>query len=90
MSIWKRTCKEMPPLNEEVLILYKDKDDELKEENLLYGFASRILDSSFGFERWTYFTEYSQYYEVVFWTPLVDKPHIKEVRNEQRRSYQKA
>ena len=32
MSVWIETKKEMPPLDEEVLILYKDKKDELKEE----------------------------------------------------------
>ena len=36
MSVWIETKKEMPPLNEAVLILYKDKKDELKEENLYY------------------------------------------------------
>lgn len=77
MSIWKKTSEEMPPLNEDVLILYKHKDDELKEENMMYGIASWIRDSNFGFERWTYFTEYSGYFEVIYWTPLVDMPHIE-------------
>ena len=38
MSVWIETKKEMPPLDEEVLILYKDKKDELKEKiyNLEY------------------------------------------------------
>ena len=77
MSIWKKTSEEMPPLNEDVLILYKYKDDELKEENMIYGIASWIRDQNFGFERWTYFTEYSGYFEVIYWTPLVDMPHIE-------------
>ena len=70
MSIWISTKDQMPPINEEVLILYKDKKDELKEE-------SWIKESNFGFERWSYFIEYSGYYEVVYWTPLVDMPRIK-------------
>ena len=32
MDKWKRCEDELPPLNEEVLILYKDKEDELKQE----------------------------------------------------------
>lgn len=40
MSIWKKTSEEMPPLNEDVLILYKSKNYELKEKNLMYGIAS--------------------------------------------------
>ena len=76
MSIWISTQDRMPPLNEEVLILFKNKKDELKEENLYYGIASWIKDFNFGFARWTYFTECSGYYEVVCWTPLVDKPRI--------------
>lgn len=87
MSVWKKTSEEMPPFNENVLILYKHKDDELKKENLLYGIASWIQDQNFGFERWTYFTDCSGYYEVIYWTPLVDMPHIKERnQNEERRS----
>lgn len=76
MSIWIKVEEQKPPFDEEVLILFKDKKDELKEENLFYGIASWIKDSNFGFERWTYFTEYSEYYEVVYWTPLVDMPKI--------------
>ena len=30
MSIWISTKDQMPPINEEVLILYKDKKDGLK------------------------------------------------------------
>jgi hypothetical protein len=51
MSVWKKTSEEIPPLNEDVLILYKYKDDELKEGNMMYGIASWIRDSNFGFER---------------------------------------
>lgn len=77
MSIWKKTSEEMPPLNEEVLILYKSRNDELKERNLMYGIASWIRDQNFGFERWSYFVECSGYFEVIYWTPLVDMPHIE-------------
>ena len=77
MSMLISKKDQMPPINEEVLILYKDKKDELKEENLFYGVASWIKDSNFGFEKWSYFIEYSGYYEVVYWTPLVDMPRIK-------------
>ena len=76
MSVWINAQDKKPPLNEEVLILFKDKKNELKEENLYYGIASWIKDSNFGFERWTFFTEYQGYYEVVYWTPLVDMPRI--------------
>ena len=78
MSIWKKANEEKPPLNEDVLILYKYKDEKLKEKNLMYGIASWIRDQNFGFERWTYFTECSEYFEVIYWTPLVDMPHIEE------------
>lgn len=78
MSVWKKANEEKPPLNEDVLILYKHRDEELKEENLLYGIASWTQDTNFCFERWTYFTEYPRYFEVIYWTPLVDMPHIEE------------
>ena len=81
MSVWIETKKEMPPLDEEVLILYKDKKDELKEENLFYGIASRrifkIFSGSDGYEDWSKFTEYQGYYEVVYWARLYDMPRIK-------------
>lgn len=80
MSIWIKTEDRMPQLNEEVLILYKDKKEELTEDNLYYGLARWIEDSNFHFERWSYFTEYQGYYEVVFWTPLVDMPNIKRMK----------
>lgn len=77
MSVWIKTEDKMPPLNEEVLILYKDKKDELKEDNLYYAIARRFLNTCFGgsgWEEWSRYTEYQSYYEVVFWTPLVDMP----------------
>lgn len=77
MSVWIKTEDRMPTKNEEVLILYKDKTDKLTEDNLYYGIAKRIEDNNFHFERWSSFTEYQNYYEVVFWTPLVDMPNIK-------------
>ena len=78
MSIWIKTADKLPPKGEEVLILYKDKNEELKEENLFYGIAAWIEDSNFHFDKWSNFTEYQGYYEVVYWTPLVDMPRIKE------------
>ena len=77
MNIWKKASEELPPLNEEVLILYKDKTDDLKEENLFYGLASRVIDFNFNFERWSFFTEYCGHYEVVYWTRLYEKPCIE-------------
>ena len=77
MSVWNKCKDKMPPLDEEVLILYKDKEDKLTQENLFYGIARRYKDTNFGFERWSSFTEYQRYYEVVFWTPLVDMPRIE-------------
>ena len=83
MSVWIKCDDRMPPLNEEVLILYKDKSDELTQENLFYGIASWGKDSNFGFERWSYFTEYQGYYEVVYWTPLIDMPRIEVKESEE-------
>ncbi len=77
MSVWIDVKEQMPPLDEEVLILYKDRKAELKEDNLYYGIAKWMEDSNFHFERWSHFTEYQGYYEVVYWTPLVDMPRIK-------------
>lgn len=77
MSVWINTADRMPPLNEEVLILYKDKKDKLIEDNLYYGIAKWVEDSNFRFERWSHFIEYQGYYEVVYWTPLIDMPHIQ-------------
>ena len=81
MSVWISAQDKKPPLNEEVLVLFKDKKDELKEENLYYGIASWIKDVNFDYERWTYFAEYPGYYEVVYWTPLVDMPRIIKEEN---------
>ena len=81
MSVWIETKKEATPLDEEVLILYKDKKDELKEENLFYGIASRrifkMFSGSDGYEDWTRFTEYQGYYEVVYWARFYDKKKKK-------------
>ena len=53
MSIWISTKDQMPPINEEVLILYKDKKDELKEENPILGLRNgHILSSIRGITRW--------------------------------------
>lgn len=78
MSVWIKCADRMPPLGEDVLILYKDKEDELSQNNLYYGISARYKDTILGteFERWSYFTEYQGYYEVVYWTPLVDMPNI--------------
>lgn len=66
MSVWIDAKEKLPPLNEEVLILYKNKTDDITEENLYYGLGSRAIDADFDFERWTYSTEHSKYHEVVF------------------------
>ena len=82
MSVWVNTNKELPPLDEEVLILYKDKKDELKHENLYYGLARRTIDSNFHFEKWSHFTEYQGYCEVVFWAKLYDMPILEKESEE--------
>lgn len=89
MSIWVKTQDKLPPLNEEVLILYKDKRDIIDEGNLFYGIAKRVMVNPFcsengGYERWSSFTEYQGFYEVVFWCQLVDMPTrvIKEMKEE--------
>lgn len=71
---WNKCEDVMPPLDEEVLILYKDKEDELKPDNLFYGLSKRCKDTNFGFEKWGYYTQYQGYYEVVYWMHLPDKP----------------
>lgn len=76
MSVWIKTSDKMSPKDEEVLILYKDKRDELKEENLYYGVAKWIEHYCYHYETWSQFTEYQGYYEVVYWTPLVDMPRL--------------
>lgn len=84
MSVWTKikTDNDLPPLNEEVMILYKDKTDELTEDNLYYGIARRLIDVNFNFEKWTHFTEYQGYYEVVYWARLYDLPHIRKDNQE--------
>lgn len=81
MSVWIKTEDQLPPINEEVLILYKDKKDKLCHKKLYYGIAKRIIHKIFpsspGFETWSNFTEYQGYYEVVYWTPLVDMPKLR-------------
>ena len=81
MSVWNDAKKIFPPLGEEVLILYKDKTDELKIENLFYGLARRrrykFFPSSEGYEEWSTFTDYQGHYEVIYWAKLYDKPYIK-------------
>lgn len=83
MSIWVNAKVKKPPLDEDVLILFKDKRDELKEENLFYGIAHLFVDHNFKFERWSYYTAYQGYYEVVFWTPLPDMPRLENRDGEQ-------
>ena len=77
MSVWVKASEQLPPLNEEVLILYKDKTDKLEYESLYYGIAQRYIDPNFKFERWSSYTEYQGYYEVVYWTRLVDMPRLE-------------
>lgn len=70
---WKRCKDVMPPLGEEVLILYKNRTDELKQENLFYGVAKRWEDD-FGCERWSFYAQYPGYHEAVYWMPLPNMP----------------
>lgn len=70
MSVWIKCKDKMPPLDEEVLILYKDKEDKLTYENLYYGVAKRCIykpfPSSEGWEDWSSFVEYQGEYVVVY------------------------
>lgn len=78
MSVWHNIAERKPPLYEDVLILYKHREDDLEEKNLYYGISHR-LESYFNGEcRWAYYIQYQGCYEVVYWTPLVDMPRIKE------------
>lgn len=82
MSVWIKAKEQMPPLNEEVVVLYKDKTDELATDNLYYGIAKRVIErlfpsSSNEYETWSKFTEYQGYYEVVYWARLYDMPRIE-------------
>lgn len=76
MSLWTSTIDALPPVNEDVLILFKHRDDELMEDSLYYAVAHRLQSREFGLERWSYYAEYQGYYEVVYWAPLPDKPRI--------------
>lgn len=80
MSVWINAKDQLPPLDEEVLILYKDKEDKLSYDNLFYGIARRCISRPFplsnGFETWSTYTEYQGHYEVVYWAKLYDMPHI--------------
>ena len=82
MSVWIDVNDRQPTLDEDVLILYKHKDDELVEENLFYGIAHLFEHNIFGNNNcrridWSYYIPYQGCYEVVYWTPLVDMPRIK-------------
>ena len=87
MSVWIKAKEQMPPIDEEVVILYKDKTDELIADNLYYGIAKRVIDrpfpsSSNTYETWSKFTEYQGYYEVVYWARLYDMPRIEKESEE--------
>ena len=81
MSVWTKAEEQMPPLDEEVVILYKYRTDELTADNLYYGLARREISKPFpsseGYETWSRFTEYQGYYEVVYWARLYDMPRIE-------------
>ena len=75
---WNK-CKDVkPPLGEEVLILYKDRTDELKQENLYYGLAKRWKDINLGCERMSFYAQQPGYYEPVYWMPLPNMPIVEE------------
>lgn len=86
MSVWKKASEETPPIDEEVVILYKSKDKPLNYENLHYAVAKRIIHKAFpsalGREVWSTFIEYQSYYEVVYWAPLYDMPLLEESNND--------
>ena len=81
MSVWINAKEELPPLDEKVLILYKDKTDSLTYDKLFYGLAKRMIykpfPSSQGWEDWSQYTEYKGYYEVVYWARLYDMPRLE-------------
>lgn len=81
-KVWNRFIEEdkntHPPIGTEVAILYKDRDDDITKDNLYHGTASRVLDYNFHYEKWSKFTEYQGYYEVVYWAYLYPKPDIEE------------
>jgi hypothetical protein len=82
MSVWIKASEQMPPLDEQVVILYKDKEDDLAPDKLYYAIAQRTIikpfpSSSERYETWSRFTEYQGYYEVVYWARLYDMPRIE-------------
>lgn len=87
MSVWIKASEQMPPIDEDVLILFKYKTDELKQENLFYAVAHRYIDKWFsdsdGYETWSTFTDYQGYYDVVYWARLYDMPTIIEADKEE-------
>ena len=79
MSVWIKASEQLPPLDEEVVILFKDKEDTIDYDNMYYALAKRYNDSLCG-ERWSHFTEYQGYYEVVYWARLYDMPRLESER----------
>jgi len=77
MSVWIKASEQLPPLDEEVVILFKDKEDNIDYDNMYYALAKRYNDRSLGGERWSHFTEYQGYYEVVYWARLYDMPRLE-------------
>ena len=83
MSVWIDINDRKPPLDEDVLILYKHREDELTEENLYYGIAHLFKCNVFSDKNcrridWSYFIQCQGFYEVCYWTPLVDMPRIRQ------------
>lgn len=76
MSVWIKASEQLPPLDEEVVILFKDKTDNLDYDKMYYAIAQRVNDRIMG-ERWSRFTEYQGYYEVVYWARLYDMPRLE-------------
>ena len=75
---WNK-CKDVkPPLDEEVLILYKDRTDELKQENLHYGLAKRSKDINLDCERMSFYAQQPGYYDPVYWMSLPNMPIVEE------------
>lgn len=83
MSEWIRADEQMPPLDEEVVVLYKRKEKEFEEtpDNLHYAIAYRFKDED-GFIRWSNYFEYQCYYDVVYWARLYEKPTLKSGGNQ--------
>lgn len=74
---WNKCKDVLPPLNEEVLILYKSRTSKLKQDNLYYGLAKRSKND-FGYERWSFYSQYPGYYEVIAWMSLPNMPIVEE------------